>query len=152
MYSKNDKSRELLAPAVTRLKRDNGKYTVVFCGSPDASFNYRVGFSFMNETRKNQLINLLRDANALPLYAVGDDELCVRAGYLGKDKMICSVIELGTDPLDELTLFIEKQPTSIVSISPDGKDIPVEFTKVDENVYSIKVKVEILYPVTLIIN
>lgn len=46
---------EILAPAVTKYKRADGRISVAYCGSPDAPFTFTQGFAFLNESRKAQL-------------------------------------------------------------------------------------------------
>ena len=138
--------------AVTKLKRADGKISVVFCGSPDTAFNYMEGFSFLNETRKAQLVSLLREAGALPVYAVGDAEICMRAGYLADGSLFVFALPLGVDPSDTLTLALEKEPVKIVAISPDGEEAPVAFEKKSESEYALSVRMEALYPAALKIS
>jgi len=151
LFRREDGGIRPLAPAVTKFRRDDGKITVVFCGSPCANFSYTEGFAFLNESRKAQLTALLQEAGALPVYAVGDDELCLRAGYLADGSLLCAVFQLGMDPMDALTLHLEKAPAEIRLLLPDGTDVPVEFTR-DGNCYILQVRVETLYPVVLIIR
>ena len=134
---------------LSQLERENGKISVVFCGSPDAAFNYMEGFSFLNETRKAQLVSLLHEAGALPVYAVGDAEICMRAGYLADGSLFTFVIPLGVDPSDTFTIALEKEPLSIVAISPDGDELPVAFEKRVNGEYELAVRCEPLYPLAL---
>ena len=150
-YLRNDNEAKLLAPAVTALER-GGRITAVFCGSPDASFNYTEGFSFLNETRKAQIISLLRRAKALPIYTEGDGEICLRAGYLNDGTLLAAFFELGIDPLDGLTVFLEKEPTEIEMMLPDGTCAPVAFEKTGDKLYTIGIRVETLYPLIFFIK
>lgn len=138
--------------AVTKLTRADGKLSVVFCGSPDAAFNYMEGFSFLNETRKAQLVSLLREAGALPVYVTGDAEVCLRAGYLSDGALLLFVLPLSTDAADALTLSLSQAPTRIDRILPDGGEAPVEFTCVGEDEYSLAVRTETLYPIALLVR
>lgn len=137
----------ILSPAVTCLRREAG-LSVVFCGTPNAKFNYMEGFSFLNESRKAQLIALLRKAGALPVYCPGDGELCFRAGVVGSDLLAC-VYPLGIDPQAFLDLYLEKAPTRMQRLQKDGTWQPLSFAPVGENTYRIDVKIEALYPVIL---
>lgn len=147
-----DGGQKRLSPAVTAYEREPGKLSVVFCGSPNAEFVYTEGFSFLNETRKAQLISLMKRAGALPVCVPGDDEVCLRAGYLRDGTLLTAVYELGVDPMETLPLYLEKQPQSMCIIRPDGSDEAVEFEKTGENLYSVKVRVECMYPVVLLIR
>ena len=139
-----------LAPAVTVRDRGDGNISVVFCGSPHAPFNYGEGFAFLNETRKHQLIELLSRCGALPVYAPGDDELCLRAGYLKDGSLLTFITELGIDPIDMPVLYYEKQPRSITQIDPDGNESEIEFRSIGDNKYALDIKIEPMYPVVII--
>lgn len=151
-YIRDDGKARLLAPAVTVLEREGGKITAVFCGSPDANFNYTEGFAFLNESRKAQLTSLLRRAGALPIYTDGDGEICLRAGYLADGRLLAAIFELGIDPLDTLTVFLENEPTKIEMMLPDGNTAPVAFEKSGDGLYTLDVRVETLYPLILFIK
>ncbi len=151
-YLRADGYAKLLSPAVTLLERENGRLTVVFAGTPNVDFNYMEGFAFLNETRKAQLIALLQRAGALPVYLVGDDEVCMRAGYLDDGTLITALFELGIDPIEAPKLFLENKPKSISIMLQDGSLAPVEFSESEGGVYSLNVKVEPLYPVILLIK
>lgn len=150
-YLRCDGCAKLLAPAVTVLPRENGKITVVFCGSPDAEFLYTEGFAFLNETRKQQLISLLRRANALPVYCEGDDEICLRAGYLADRRLLVAVFSLGTDPIEGLRLHLDQKPEKITVLTSNGSEAPVAFTYAD-GVCTVQHRVEILDPLLLLIQ
>lgn len=143
---------ELLSPGVTVYERDNGKLSVVYCGTPDAEHVYYEGFAFLNETRKKQFVNLLQRAGALPVYYDGDNEICFRSGYTKEGNLLCAIFNLGYDPQDEITLYLEKQPSTVQILCKDGSLKDVEFENRDNKLYSIKTKIEPLYPVILIIR
>ena len=151
-YVRADGGISRLSPAVTRLQRENGAYTVVFCGSPDAEFNYMEGFSFLNESRKKQLILLLSDAGALPVCALGDDELCLRAGRLADGRLLTVILPLGVDGGESFVLRLEKAPARILRLLADGGERPVSFEKTGENEYRIAEKLEAMLPIILIIE
>lgn len=151
-YFREDGYAKLLAPAVTCLDRGEGKLSVVFCGSFSYNFDYMQGFSFLNETRRAQFISLFTRAGALPVYLASDDEICMKAGTVTDGRMLISIYSLGVDPMENLPLFFEKDPESISLIMPDGSEMPLAFTKTEEGVFLIKVRVETLYPVILLIK
>jgi len=151
-FAMEDGKRKFVSPAVTCLDRGDGKLSVVYCGSPNAKFNYGEGFAFLNESRKNQFITLLKRANALPVYYDGDNEICLRAGYLADDSLLVSVYCISFDPMDTLDLYLEKAPESVELLLPDGTKKAVSFKEIKKDIYSIDVKVEPMYPVILIIK
>lgn len=144
--------RELLTPAVTCLDRGDNKVSVVYCGSPNAKFNYGEGFAFLNETRKKQFVELLKRANALPVYYDGDNEICLRAGYLNDGSLLAYTICIGFDLMECLDLYLEKKPEKIEWLLPDGTTKEVSFKEVRKDIYEIDVRVEPMYPVFLIIK
>lgn len=151
-YLRADGYASLLSPALTVLERDEGRLTAVFAGSPNADFNYMEGFAFLNETRKAQLTSLLRRTGALPVYMDGDDEVCMRAGYLEDGTLLAALFELGIDPIENPRLFLEKKPESISLMRSDGAMTPVEFSECGEGIYALNIRVETLYPVILFIK
>ena len=143
---------KLLSPAVTKYHRPNGKISVVYCGSPTAEFNYMEGFAFLNESRKKQFVSLLKEANALPVYYCGDEEICLRAGTLRDGRLLVSLYNLGYDPAAPVTLYLEKEPAEIRWMQPDGSLLPVTFTPRGESFYALEISAEPMYPLILIIQ
>ena len=138
----------ILSPAVTKFKRSDGRITVVYCGSPNASFVYTEGFSFLNETRKAQFVSLLTEAGALPVYAVGDDEICMRAGYLPCGSLFAALLLLGLDPMECVRLKCDREPSKIFRYNEDGSESAVAF-RMDGETVVIEEKLEPMYPLFL---
>lgn len=151
-YRTNDGKKDILAPAVTVYERENGKLSVVFCGEPKAEFKYTEGFAFLNESRKEQLVSLLKQAGALPVYYVGDNEVCLRAGTLADGSTFVSAVVLGYDPMDTLTLSLEQEPKAVRLLLPDGTYKSVGFEALGDGVYEIDASVETMYPAFLVIE
>ena len=150
-FRRVDGEARLLAPAVTFYKRDDHA-TVVYCGSPKAPFTYGEGFAFLNESRKQQFIDLLTRCNALPVYVPGDDELCVRAGYLKDGRLMVTVIDLGVDPVEQLPLYVKEQVESMTQLMPDGDEQPVSFRQTEDGFCTVDCRIESMYPVTLFVK
>ena len=138
--------------ASSLLDRGEGKISVVYCGSPNAKFNYGEGFAFLNESRKVQFVELLKRANALPVYYDGDNEICLRAGYLADGSLLTATCCIGFDPMEALDLYLEKAPSKIEMLLPDGSAKEVAFKEIKKDIYAIDVRVEPMYPVILIIK
>lgn len=151
-FVNKDGEKAILSPAVTVLKRNDGKLSVVYCGSPDAEFNYLEGFAFLNETRKQQFVNLLTEAKALPVYCKGDDEVTLRAGYLNDGTLLATLFVIGTDPMEKATLYLETPPSSVEKLCADGSREKVGFESVGDNFWKINVRVETFNPVVLLIK
>ena len=141
-----------VSPAVTRFDRGDGKYTVVFCGTPDAQHTYGEGFSFLNATRKNQLVSLLRDAGDLPIYLPSDNELCLRAGYLGDGRLFAGILNLSYDPEESVMLYLAKPPKRITCLDENGDERELSFKTIGNDLYEVMASCEPMYPLFLIIE
>lgn len=151
-YRKEDGVLINVSPAVTKFAREDGHFTVIYCGTPNAEHRYTEGFSFLNETRKQQFIRLLSEAGALPVYTPSDNELCLRAGYLDDGRLLAAIFNLGYDPEEQTVLYLEKEPTAITCLNENGEEIPVSFEKNEEGFYVLDVSCEPLYPTVLLIK
>ena len=147
-----DGKRVNVEPAVTMYEREDGKISVIFCGQPKADFKYTEGFAFLNESRKEQLVTLLKKAGALPVYCVGDDEVCFRAGTLADGSLFAAAVMLGYDPMDTMTLYLEKAPKSVRLLQEDGTYRSVDFRAIGEDTYEIAARVEPMYPAFIVIE
>ena len=144
-------TKDYLFPASTLYKNPLGGTTVVFSGTPVCEFYYTEGFSFLNETRKKQMVRILEDMNQLPLYYPGDAELYLRAGTLPDGKYFVTVFNLGFDPLDELPLNTKESIASVKLLGANGEWKLCDFKqKADEIV--IDTPVYTLEPVVLLLD
>jgi len=143
---------KILSPAVTKFVRDDGKLSVVYSGSPEAKHEYYEGFAFLNETRKKQFVELLKDAGSLPIYYPGDNEICMRSGYINDGRLLCALFDLGYDPMDNVSLYLEKEPSEIQILTKDGLCSDVSFEKVSDDTYVVDTRIEPLYPIILLIK
>ena len=83
-HLKDGKETVPLFPAVTLYQNPMGGKVAVFSGTPNAAFHYTTAFSFLNESRKAQLGAILREMGALPVAYVGDEEVYMKSGPLGR--------------------------------------------------------------------
>ena len=151
-YRKNGVDIELLAPAVTALQRGGGKHTFTFAGDPKSNFFYAEGFSFLCESRKRQLIDLLRRAGALPVYAEGDNEICLRAGYLADGRMLVMLLVISYDPEEMPILYFEKTPHRILRLEADGGYSEMAYEPLGDGLYRIMTTVEPMYPLIMTVE
>ena len=140
-----------LHPGVTSYKNSLGGIANVFCGSPLAKFVYYEAFSFLNESRKAQLVELMKESGNLPLYYPDDAEVYMKAGYLD-GKIFCAFVNIGLDNLDEVTLVCEKTVTKIKMINSDGSYSDCDFTVDEKGKITVDTPAAILDPVLLIIE
>lgn len=123
---------ENLYPGVTRHKTSFGGDCIVFSGTPDMPFKYFSAFSLLNETRKNQLINILSKNGNLPLYYPEDSELYLRAGRLSDGSLFAAAFNLSQDVLEDLPLVVKDEVKKVEILNENGELVPVDFTKEGE--------------------
>lgn len=141
-----------LSSAVTVLDRGNGKLSVVFAGTPNADHNYMEGFSFLNESRKRQLVDIFSRAGALPIYYAGDEEVLLRAGIIKDSRLLATFINLGCDPLEELELVLDFIPDEITYLDPNGKEKGLDYIITAEGTVKVLTVLDPLYPLVLLFN
>lgn len=128
-HTEMGKEPKRLFPAVTSFENHLGGVTYVYCGTPDTHFNYYDGaFSFLNQTRKAQLIEILKRQNNLPVYYPEDGDLYMRAGYLDTGELMVYTANTSLDVIENLPLVFDKPVNSIERLTPDGQREKVEFT------------------------
>lgn len=97
-------SYEDLFPGSTVYKNELGGNVFIFCGTPVAEFHISKAFSFLNYSRKQQLIEMVGIANELPVYYPNDEEIHLRAADMENGDIFCGVFNIGSDPIDNLEL------------------------------------------------
>lgn len=139
---------ERLFPAATAFGNPLGGRTVVFCGTPDTYFSYAAAFSFLNESRKIQLIKILEEH--LLVYYPGDAEVYIRAGRLDSGEILCAIFNLGLDVLDEIPLVCRAKVSNVEKLSSDGNRMPCAFD-CDSGKIIVKERSDVLSPTILFI-
>lgn len=143
--------RELLFPGTVVFKNSLGGTVITFAGTPRSGFNISEAFSMLNESRKHQLLRLLSATGELPAWAPGDEELYLRAGDLPDGRLLLSLINLSTDPEEQLELVLAHKPVSITRLMPDGSEQEVDFTCSD-GVYTLRTPCLPVQPVILLVR
>ena len=152
-YHKPDaNTEEPLFPAVTGYQNPSGGYSVVFCGTPDTPFHYAKAFSMLNETRKQQLIEILSRNGDLPVYYPEDAEVYLRAGYLDNGEMLCAFFNLSLDPSDEIVLQSSSSVRSVEMLGADGTRVPCRFRQEADGKITVDEPALTLAPVILFIQ
>ncbi|MBQ7821466.1 MAG: hypothetical protein IJ391_04205 [Clostridia bacterium] len=141
-------SREMLFPATTVYKNALGGTVIVFCGDANTNFHFTTAFAFLNNTRKNQLIRLLKQYGDLPIYVPDDDEVYLRVADMEDGDLFCGVFNISLDPIESIHLVCENIPKKIEVLSPDGRFEPCKFCVKNGEVILEK-SAEILTPVIL---
>ena len=93
-HLRDGKYEEPLFPGVTVFKNELGGMTVVFAGTPKSRFHYLDAFSFLSESRKQQLTALIKESGHLPVYYPEDAEVYFRAAKCPDGKMLCVLFNL----------------------------------------------------------
>jgi hypothetical protein len=152
IFGRVDGGIRIVSPAVTLYQREGGVFSVVYSGTPDTNYTYTEAFSMLNETRKKQLLSLIKRAGDLPVYVESDNEICLRAGYTRSGELLCALFIIGHDPEERVNLYLEKAPTEIKRLLPDGSYEDVSFVSSDGSLYELSVKCEPMYPLILLIK
>lgn len=118
------RTKEPLFPGVTVYKNPLGGRSVVFCGTPKAQFNIVEAFSFLNESRKAQLVRLLKECGCLPVWYPGDAEVYLRAGRCPDGSILCAIFNLGFDMLEEIELCTEGGVDRVERLTCEGVRVP----------------------------
>jgi len=123
-------TREVLFPSVTAFQNELGGTVVVFAGCPTFELRLSGGaFGFLNESRKRQMVQILTDLDALPLYYPEDAEMLCKAARRADGTLVCALLNLGLDPVEELPLVIFRDVKRITRLTSTGTYEPVEFQK-----------------------
>lgn len=140
---------EPLFPGVTVYENELGGRVTVFCGTPKADYNLTEAFSFLNESRKHQLIEILQAASELPVYYPGDEEVYFRVADMEDGGMLCAIFDLSCDPLEDTALVCASPVTRIEHLTADGRWEKISFLDCGEGRYQLDLRCEHLDPVIL---
>ncbi len=140
-----------LFPGVTVYDNPLGGRSVVFSGTPQAAFHFTEGFSFLNESRKKQLIRLLDEVDQLPVYYPGDAEMYLKTALGPQGERLVALFNLGFDPLEEIELVVKGALHSVERLTDNGARAAVDFEKQGEH-WLIKTPVYTLNPVILFLK
>ena len=142
---------ERLFPGTTIFKNELGGTVFVFSGTPVADFNIVEAFSFLNYSRKLQLLEMVSSAGELPVYYTGDEEVYMKAADMQDGRLLCAVFNIGLDPIDTLVLGCENTPLRIDILMPNGEEKQVPF-KYENGICTVDTPCNILDPVILFIT
>ncbi len=147
-HTVDQKNYETLFPGSTIYKNCLGGHAFVFAGTPRAKFTIGEAFSFLNYSRKQQLIRMLRLAGELPAWYPEDEEMYFRAADMPDGGLFCALFNIGLDPIEELSVCAERDVTKIVRLMPDGSRKEVAFRR-DGDRYVTDISCCTLEPVIL---
>lgn len=148
-----------LFPGATAYKNARGGNAFVFAGTPNVPYGLTTSFAFLNLSRKQQLIDILRMAGECPVYYAGDEEVYFRAANVDAaanvddGTLFCAVFNLGMDPIEEIVLGCETVPQKIEMLDCDGTRKPLAFTADEENsTVTVQTPAYTLMPVILLLS
>ena len=145
------KTRKPLFSGVTTYENPLGGLTVVFSGTPKTNYNLVEAFSFLTESRKAQLVNLLRRAGQLPVYYPEDAEVYFRAAECTDGNLFCALFNLGLDALEEIPLTVDRPVSRVERLMPDGARADCPF-HTDGDTLIISASAATLEPVILFLR
>ena len=142
---------ERLFPGTTIYKNKNGGTAFTFCGTPRTNYSLTEAFSFLNYSRKQQLIGMMKMAGELPVYYPEDAEVYLRAADMPDGRLFCAVFNIGLDPIDALTLAADRPVAKIEKLLPDGSFREIAFTE-ENGILTLDTHAGVLDPVVLILS
>lgn len=142
------KTKNMLFPGCTSFKNSLGGTAVVFCGDPMTEYHYTTAFSFLNESRKAQLVDILKQTGNLPVYYPDDMEMLLRAGYFADGSLLVAAFDISLDRADSLPLVLEREVKKVEKLTPSGRFEEVDFVS-EENRIEVKTPVYTLEPIIL---
>lgn len=151
LYVPGDGTEKSMYPASTVFKNSLGGTVIVFSGTPDTEFHYNKSASFLNSSRKKQIVNLLKTTGNLPVYYPEDLEIYMKAGYLNDGTLMCALFNISFDQMEEIPLIIEDNFSEINILTPEGHYKKCEYYMQGDTVY-IKQPLFTLMPVVLLIK
>ncbi len=145
------KTPEKLFPSSTLFQNKLGGQIVVFAGNPVTTGKYENRFSYLNESRKEQFIDILDRAGCLPVYYPDDADVYLKAGILPDGRMLVAFFNLGLDPIEEIPLICKKEIVSAEFLDCDGVCKRVSWHRKD-GVDSFEITAGVMSPVILLLQ
>ena len=150
-YLRDGKYYDMMFPGVTSYRNELGGTAVVFGG--ETAFPYAIvggAFSFLNETRKKQMAEILTDLGVLPAYYPGDLEMLMKAAETEDGALFLALLDMSLDPVEEeLPLVIYRDVTRIRRLTPTGEYEDVAFTR-DGDLYTLSLSAGVFDPLILL--
>lgn len=142
------KTRNMLFPGCTSYKNSLGGTVIVFCGNPYTEYNYLQAFSFLNESRKTQLADIMKRTGNLPVYYPDDMEMLLRAGTFPDGGLLVAAFNISLDRAETLPLVVEGVVERVEQLTPAGDFKEVSFEVFDDRI-EVNTPVYTLEPIIL---
>lgn len=150
-HLRNGVHKDIMFPGVTSYKNELGGTVVVFGGNSCFDHNLNEAFGFLNESRKRQMIQILTDLDELPVYYPDDCEVLMKAARMKDGRLLCALLDMSLDSIEELPLVIRRDVKDIKRITPCGEYESVPFTKDGER-FTLSLTVAPYDPLVLVIE
>lgn len=147
----DDINLEKLFSGVISYENEIGGTVYTFCGTPKAPFTLGAAFSFLNSTRKAELIKMVKGMGELPVYYPGDEEVYLKAGRTKENKLLCALFNVGYDKIENIELVTDSDVKKIEYLDYDGRLKEVGFEVKDGKIFT-DVKCDVLEPVIFVIS
>ena len=142
---------EELFPGTTCFKNELGGTVIVFCGTPVSEFHISEAFSFLNYSRKEQMINLLKMTKEMPVYYPNDEEVYFRCADMDDGRVFCALFNIGLDPIENVELVCDFEASKFEKLMPNGSLKEIKFTKKNDR-YILDIFAQILDPVVVFVS
>lgn len=150
-HTVDNENYEELAPAAVMFENKCGGKAFVFAGSPNTKYHISEAFSFLNYTRKQQLIDILKMSDEPLIYCPTDEEIYFRAATLESGELFAAVFNLSLDPMEKLEIVCSQTLTKIQKLISDGTWRDISFEKNGES-YFLDTPCNTLEPVILMMK
>ncbi len=140
-----------LYPATTVYKNALGGCSIVFCGSPRTKFHLAEAFSFLNASRKQQLLRLIRENASLSVYYPEDAEVYMRLAKMKNGGLCCVIINTCPDPIEQLPLCVDFDLNNVQVLCSDGTIVSCDYLKQDGQ-YHLNLTVYPMQPQVILLN
>lgn len=150
-HLRDGETKELLFPGVTSYRNPLGGTSIVFSGTPKTNYNIVEAFSFLTESRKKQIVRLLKENGGLKLYYPGDEEVYLRLGETKDGRYMCVLFNLGLDVIEGIRLSADFKVNKITRMMPDGNEKEIAFEEKGDAVYTEEYA-NVLDPVILFLS
>ncbi|MBE6674332.1 MAG: hypothetical protein E7596_04405 [Ruminococcaceae bacterium] len=142
---------EELFPGVTAFENELGGKVFVFSGTPVAEFHLSTAFSYLNYSRKEQLIRLLSQTGEMPLYYPNDEEVYLKVADMENGQVFCALFNIGLDPIDKVQLVCSFNAKRFEALLPNGETKEIPFA-CEKDKYILDISAKILDPVVIFIT
>jgi hypothetical protein len=150
-HLRDGKYEDIMFPAVTSYKNELGGTAVVFSGESTFEYDIVHAFGFLTEARKAQMIDILTSLDALPVYYPEDAEVLMKAARMPDGALLCAILNMCLDPLEDLPLVVKEDVKSIKRLLPDGTWADVTFSR-EGDLLTLGLTADIFDPLILIME